>query len=377
MSNFTKLILRQGVEADRTKVTYSEGEPIYITDFKRLFLGDGITAGGNIASNKFLGIAQFNLTTNATGIVSAYQGDLVYDTTSSNLYALTGSDPANLLSYVRLNRNYVVDDLTLGINGFSQIVVKPQGLSFVNLKNDSVGRGLEKADGGYTLRLSNPSPELEFKNATELGIANNGVTNQMLDTMAGNTIKGNLGAIGNVEDISLNDLADAIAPLLSVGDNTFSIPIGTIIDFAGANPPNGYLDCNGASYSTSLYPDLFNVLSYTWGGSGSNFNIPDLRRRTTMGFGGTSTTTIRNTVGSVGGSENVILNKSNIPSHTHGFNAVVDNGTLSLAQDVGSFKYGTSSTDDGVAGGLNSGNLGRPVNIIQPSAVVRKCIRAF
>lgn len=375
MADFTKLILRQGVEADRTKVIYSNGEPIYITDYKRLFVGDGETAGGNIATNKFLGIATFNLNTNATGIVSAYQGDLVYDTTSSNLYALTGSDPANVLSYIRLNRNYVVDDSTLFINGFNQMAVKAQGLSFVNLKNDSIGRGLEKTDGGYTLRMADPSEELEFT-GNVLGIANNGVTNEMLDTAPGNTVKGNLGAIGNVEDITLNALAGALGPILSVGNNTFGIPIGTIIDFAGLTPPNGYLDCNGASYATSLYPDLFNVISYTWGGSGSNFNVPDLRRKTTIGSGGTSTTTIGNAVGSVGGTENVNLTKANIPSHTHNFDAVVAGGTLALV-DGGDLKFDTGSTDGGVAGGLNSGTLGQPVNIIQPSGVVKKCIRAF
>lgn len=375
MADFTKLILRQGVEADRTKVVYSNGEPIYITDYKRLFVGDGETAGGNIATNKFLGIAAFNLTTNATGIVSAYQGDLVYDTTSSNLYALTGSDPANLLSYVRLNRNYVVDDSTLFINGFNQMAVKAQGLSFVNLKNDSIGRGLEKVDGGYTLRMADPAPELEFKTGG-LGITNNGVTNDMLDTMPGNTIKGNLGALGNAEDITLNALADALGPILSVGNNTFGNPIGTIIDFAGTNLPNGYLACDGNSYATSLYPDLFAVLSYTWGGSGSNFNVPDLRRKTTIGSGGTSTTTIGNAVGSVGGTENVSLTRGNIPSHTHAFDAVVGTGTDGLPV-AGGLGFGTSLTDDGVAGGLNPGTLGQPVNIIQPSAVVRKCIRAF
>ena len=375
MGDFTKFILRQGLEADRTKAIYSEGEPIYITDYKRLFLGDGITSGGNIATNKFLGTATFNFSSNATGVVSAYQGDLVYDTTSSNLYALTGSNPANLLSYIRLNRNYVVDDSTLFINGSNQMAVKAEGLSFVNLKNDSIGRGLEKIDGGYTLRLNTPNDELEFRD-NKLGIANNGVTNAMLDTMAGNTIKGNLGAVGNAEDITLNDVADALAPLLSVGDNTLGNPIGTVIDFAGSIIPNGYLNCDGQSYPISLQTALFNVIGYTWGGSGSNFNVPDLRRKTTIGSGGTSTTTIGNFVGSVGGTENVSLTRQNIPSHTHEFNAVIDGGTQTLGGG-GNLKFDTSSTADGVVGGLNAGTLGQPVNNIQPSAVVIKCIRAF
>ena len=41
--------------------------------------------------------------------------------------------------------------------------------------------------------------------------------------------------------------------------------------------PSGYLQCNGASLSTTTYSALFNVIGYTYGGSGSNFNVPDFR----------------------------------------------------------------------------------------------------
>jgi microcystin-dependent protein len=34
---------------------------------------------------------------------------------------------------------------------------------------------------------------------------------------------------------------------------------------------------DGTSYAVSAYNDLFNVIGYTFGGSGSNFNVPDSR----------------------------------------------------------------------------------------------------
>ncbi len=37
---------RRGLEANRTSITPSQGEPIYTTDDKKLYLGDGTTAGG-------------------------------------------------------------------------------------------------------------------------------------------------------------------------------------------------------------------------------------------------------------------------------------------------------------------------------------------
>ena len=40
------LKLRRGTNADRTSITPVEGEPIYTTDTKKLYIGDGTTAGG-------------------------------------------------------------------------------------------------------------------------------------------------------------------------------------------------------------------------------------------------------------------------------------------------------------------------------------------
>jgi hypothetical protein len=39
--------LRRGLETDRLSITPAEGEPIYTTDEKKLYIGDGSTVGGN------------------------------------------------------------------------------------------------------------------------------------------------------------------------------------------------------------------------------------------------------------------------------------------------------------------------------------------
>lgn len=62
-------------------------------------------------------------------------------------------------------------------------------------------------------------------------------------------------------------------------------PVGSLQAYAGASAPSGWLLCDGTSYSTTLWPELFNVLEYTYGGSGSSFNVPDLRGRVPMGAG--------------------------------------------------------------------------------------------
>ena len=377
MPDFTKIILRQGIENDRASVVYSEGEPLYITNFKRLFLGDGATSGGILASNKFIGFANFDYNTNATGVTYAYQGDFVFDVTSSNLFALTGNAPANLTSYARVTRNFTADNNTTVLTQVSAIAVKTFSLNSDYFSNTIYGRGLEKS--GTRIQLANPATNggLDFNIGGELKIADRSVTNTMLEGMNGNTVKGNLGAAGDVEDIPLQILANVIAPLL-IGVNTnFGVPIGTIIDFGGLTPPVGYLACDGSAVSTSIYPDLFAAIGYTWGGNGSSFILPDLRRKTTVGSGGTETTILSSYVGAVGGTENTILQKENIPSHAHTYDAVSDGGVAALSANGGDLQFNTFGTGDGTLDGLNVGPLGEPFSTYQPSAVVMKCIKAF
>jgi microcystin-dependent protein len=377
MADFTKIILRQGIENDRSNVIYSSGEPIYITNFKRLFIGDGSTLGGTLASNKFLGFATFDLLTNATGITYAYQGDTVFDLATSNLYALTGNNPSNFTSYARITRNFTADNVTTVLTQASAIGVKPFSLNSNFFSNTIYGRGLEKS--GNQIRLADPAVNggLDFNLSDQLKIANRSVTNGMLEGMQGNTIKGNLGAALDVEDIPLQTLANVLAPLLTNVNTNFGVPIGTIIDYGGQNPPSGYLSCDGSSVLVSTYPELFNAIGYAWGGVGSSFNLPDLRRRTTVGSGGSETTTLSSYVGAVGGSENTILQKENIPSHTHSYDSVASGGISSLDSASGSLQFASYVTGDGTDDGLNVGPLGQPFNNIQPSAVVMKCIKAF
>lgn len=47
--------------------------------------------------------------------------------------------------------------------------------------------------------------------------------------------------------------------------------------------PNNYLLCNGASISTTDYPDLFNLIFYTYGGSGNTFNLPNFESKFPIG----------------------------------------------------------------------------------------------
>ncbi len=54
-------------------------------------------------------------------------------------------------------------------------------------------------------------------------------------------------------------------------------PAGTVDYFANVTAPNGYLECNGQSVSTTTYAELFAAIGYLYGGSGATFILPDLR----------------------------------------------------------------------------------------------------
>lgn len=90
---------------------------------------------------------------------------------------------------------------------------------------------------------------------------------------------------------------------------------GIISLFAGSTPPDGWLLCDGSSLATADYPDLFTAIGYTYGGSGSSFNLPDLRDRFPVGAGSSYS------LGSTGGSSSVTLSTSEIPSHHHTYGA--------------------------------------------------------
>lgn len=56
------------------------------------------------------------------------------------------------------------------------------------------------------------------------------------------------------------------------------VPCGTVISYAGTNPPNGWLICNGQAVSRTTYANLFSAIGTTYGkGNGSTtFNVPNL-----------------------------------------------------------------------------------------------------
>lgn len=56
-----------------------------------------------------------------------------------------------------------------------------------------------------------------------------------------------------------------------------AVPVGAIFAFPSECIPDGYLECNGQELSKNHYPELFNLIGYTFGGEKNTFLLPDLQ----------------------------------------------------------------------------------------------------
>lgn len=104
-----------------------------------------------------------------------------------------------------------------------------------------------------------------------------------------------------------------------------SAPTGAMLQFGGSTAPAGYLLCDGSSYSTTTYADLYAVIGTTYGSGSGTFQVPDLRGRVPMGAG-TGTGLTARTLAGTGGTETHTLSTAELPSHNHGLT-----NTLSVA----------------------------------------------
>lgn len=78
-------------------------------------------------------------------------------------------------------------------------------------------------------------------------------------------------------DTDLKTIADSI---------TESTPPGSVMAYAGATIPTGWLECDGSPVSRALYDDLFTAIGVLYGaGNGTTtFNLPDLRGEFVRGW---------------------------------------------------------------------------------------------
>jgi len=97
----------------------------------------------------------------------------------------------------------------------------------------------------------------------------------------------------------------------------------------------GWLNCDGRLVSTEEYALLFRVIGYSFGGSGDQFRLPDMRSRVPGAISQGTGLTLR-ALGDSVGAETHTLTIAEMPSHNH--------GTDASDTDVGNNQTGNSAT---------------------------------
>ncbi len=106
-------------------------------------------------------------------------------------------------------------------------------------------------------------------------------------------------------------------------------------------------------------------LPYGAGNGSTTFNLPDFRRRVSMGAGGTGTSTIASRLGATGGAETHALTVAEMPAHTHAITFTATSGIAGGAN----FNLSTAGGATGSTGGDGAHNN------VQPAIVTQKIIK--
>lgn len=253
-------------------------------------------------------------------------------------------------------------------------------------------------DGGVT------NAKLASNAVTTSKIADNAVTNAKLAQMAAHSFKGNnTAASANTLDLTATQLTaemnvvvgdsgsggikglvpaaaagDAAAGKYLGADGGFTVPpgsgttpVGTVIAFAGASAPTGYVSADGSSVARAgTYAALFAVIGTIYGSvDGTHFNLPNaqgifLRGAGTQTVGGISYT---GTLGAAQGDQiqghNHIVNSASSIGALPGLWFGNDNGGNTALPLNGTTATAVNTTTDGSNGPPRAGPETRPVNL--------------
>jgi microcystin-dependent protein len=148
-----------------------------------------------------------------------------------------------------------------------------------------------------------------------------------LTTIDQSMTTGLLKSSNNLSEINTKASREAAMDALSLET---AMPVGVVLPYAGANPPAGWLLCNGQPLNITQYGELFTAISNTYGGDGiTSFNVPDLRGRAVAGrdvqlsgvyanrLGTTHFGSNGQSLGQTGGSESNTLTSTEMPAHGH------------------------------------------------------------
>ena len=165
---------------------------------------------------------------------------------------------------------------------------------------------------------------------------------------------------------------------------------GIVVPWGTASIPSGFLLCDGTSYDTTTYAALFAVIAYTYGGSGANFLVPDLRDKTIVGVSSANSKALAQSIGAntvtptgniAGSTGATTLTSNQIPSHVHNVSPTLVPGAMG-SMVAGEGSQGSGSRDTSSTGGgqshdhtLSATFSGSANSVLQPGLVLNYIIK--
>lgn len=329
---------------------------------------------------------------------------------------ITGVSDVDLSASVNNGASDVARNMTLlltGTLGASIDLIVPSVEKLYMIKTDFTGNytvTIKPVGSPTGIVLENQVSKVLVTNGTEIHeIAGSVDASLFLQRTA------NLSDLEDIEvakaNLNMGDLAaqDTVTPAF-VATGYGLVPSGTVLDYAGATAPTGFLLCDGSLVSRTVYATLFSVIGTTYGaGDGSTtFTLPDTRGRVVAGkdnMGGTAAGRLTldrtqgvqgSTLGATGGEQSHTPITEEMAAHNH---VTCNNGQIygsfpdAVKVKTGVYTGASISIRGWPGYGLNesyylSGLVGDPVmgitttdgggekfNVVQPTIILNKIIK--
>lgn len=246
--------LRRGLESERTTVLFEQGEIVYVTNTKKVYIGDGLTMGGNLVTGEELlsALDDVVLTSLANGNL------LIYDSTLQkweNIAPTTDNIPEGSNLYYTDARfdsrlaTKTTDDLTEGTNEYYTAArvraVLLTGISLVTnaviSATDSVLIAFGKIQAQITANLTT-------------------LTNHVADTSNPHEVTKTQVGLSNVDNTS-----DANKPVSTATQTALNLKQDTLVSNTNIKTINGESILGAGNIVTSVeleYRHDFNVFDY-------------------------------------------------------------------------------------------------------------------
>jgi hypothetical protein len=274
------LRIRRGTDAQRQTLTFDQGEVVYTTDTKKLYVGDGITAGGQniLATSGGAGVTfnattqQFDFNTVALGLTTSdvTEGTRKYFTTqraqdaAASLFTATGSPTSSgSITGTIATGTIVLNSADSALVNGSRMVIAGAGGNGI-----SAGTYYVVSAVGTSVVLAN-SLANATNNVPITGINTGSVTGTTYT--AGGTDSGitftydSVNHVINVVASGTTNLINDTNPRLgaNLGLNNFNVTGTGNINITGSGTFSSTLTVPTASFATKLNVDNINSISAT------------------------------------------------------------------------------------------------------------------